>query len=79
MINKRRRLQSKSGRLKRGVKYRGGAQEHLASGRVPYELEPTADPKPPRLKKRRAVFGGTRNGKPATIVKNKVGRNYGKR
>lgn len=68
------KLQSRRGVLKKGVKYKGGIHEQLASGRVPFELAPSKPPKPPKLQKRAMTYGGTRNSKPSTIYKNKVGR-----
>lgn len=68
------KLQTRKGVLKKGVKYKGGIHENLASGRVPFELEPSKPPKPPKLQKRAMTYGGTRNSKPSTIYKNKVGK-----
>jgi hypothetical protein len=59
---------TRRGRLRRNTKYHGGAQEGLTSGRVPYELIEKKEPKV-NLKPRRMVYGGTRKGKGATIVR----------
>ena len=60
---------NRRGKVRRGQRTKGPKYESLTNSRVP--VETVAVKKPARLRKRRMVFGGTRNNKPATIIKNK--------